>query len=192
MRAVAALMIAVTSACGGGGEEIPADAGPCNTRIVSPAIEDGVHVELGQPITWASNPPASGRHYPAWARWAESYADPIDRGFWVHDLEHGGVVFLYNCPAGCDADVQALEAVVASLPPDERCVPPPEARWIVTPDPLLPPDVKIAAVAWGRIYTAECVDPLGLTRFWTDHLGDAPEDTCAQGQVPVDGPDAGL
>src|SRR5688500_9994024 len=150
MRLVVVMLVA--TACGGRGEGDPADAGPCNTRISEPPLQGGMHVQLGEPINWPTNPPASGPHYPAWARWAESYDDPIDRGFWVHNLEHGGVVFLYNCPEGCDADLAALEAAVQALPPDERCVPPPEARWIVTPDPLLPPDVKIAAVSWGHIY----------------------------------------
>ena len=53
------------------------------------------HVDLGSPLTNTNNPPASGSHYPVTARWAFSDS-PLQPGFWIHNLEHGGITVLYQ------------------------------------------------------------------------------------------------
>src|SRR5438874_915571 len=65
------------------------------------------HVDPGSPLTFKSDPPASGNHYSTWAR-SGVYTEPIEKGYWVHSLEHGYVVLLYNCPNGCPDTVQQL------------------------------------------------------------------------------------
>jgi hypothetical protein len=149
----------------------------------------GTHVPNGSPITWNSNPPSSGPHYNMWARWGQTYTTPLDRGNWVHNLEHGGIVVTYNC-SGCDAEVQAIEDLLAGLPQDSLCTGGIRTRTIITADPLLPPGVRFAASAWdapssfGWTWTAACADTDGLAAFIADHYGHGPEATCAQGQVP--------
>jgi hypothetical protein len=132
-------------------------------------------------ISWNSNPPSSGPHYPIWASF-QTYATPVPRGYYVHDLEHGAVVLLYKCDAdaGCSQVAQALQAVSDSLPDDPLCVGQgARVRTVITPDPLL--DAPVAAAAWGWTYTAECVDAPTLKQFVADHYGHGPEALCAAG-----------
>jgi hypothetical protein len=143
----------------------------------------GLHVLPGTPIDFAHNPPATGTHYLVWAAWNVTYDPPLDRGYYVHNAEHGGVVLLYNCPEGCPDEVEALQAFVESLPDDPHCEPPLRTRTIISADPLLPKDVRIAAVAWGYVYTASCVDALALRGFYDEHYGKSYENTCEQGDI---------
>ncbi len=34
----------------------------------------------------------------------------------MHNLEHGGVVFLYNCPLGCEDEIADLQSVMEARP----------------------------------------------------------------------------
>jgi hypothetical protein len=163
-----------------------ADAGPCDDHTLFQEPEASYHVPADEPVAYAQNPPSSGPHDPRWARWQRTYDDPpMRREHWVHNLEHGGVVLLYRCPLGCPDVVAQLEAVQASLSTDPKCLAPLTSRTLITADPLLPADAPIAAVAWGRVYTAQCVDAVTLKAFIERRRGFGPEDTCAQGQVPA-------
>lgn len=146
------------------------------------------HVAIDTPVPYESNPPNHGPHYPIWAAFNE-YTQPVDRRYYVHDLEHGAVVLAYNCAAApdaaavtsCDAIIQAFRAAVASIPDDPLCVSEgTRVRFVITPDPLL--DVPIAAAAWGRTYRAQCLDPASLGAFVRTSYGFGPEQLCARGQ----------
>jgi hypothetical protein len=169
------------------------DAGPdastdtpvptCNGTITMPMNEGAAHVTDFSPVTYIANPPTSGTHYDGWARWDRVYADAVPQGFWVHNLEHGGIVFLYSC-TDCQPEVDQLAAVMASMPPDEDCVAPITRRALVTPDPLIA--VRIAAVAWDVSYTAGCVNEPELRAFAAAHSGFGPEpQQCQEGQFPT-------
>ena len=103
----------------------------------------------------------------------------------MHNLEHGGVVVLYNCPDGCPDVVDQLLEVARAAPADPTCAAPVTKRILVAPDPLLPDGVQIAAVAWNTFYTASCFDSY-LQTFVDTHFRHGPEDTCADG-VPIGG-----
>jgi hypothetical protein len=139
-------------------------------------------------VTYSTNPPTSGPHYPIWAAY-KTYTTPVDRGFYVHDLEHGGVVIAYNCPSGCDADLALLADFLSARPADPACTPPVKFRVVVTPDPLL--DVRFAAAAWGAALKSSCFDLPALAAFLDAHYAMAPENTCYDG-LDVTSPDAGL
>jgi hypothetical protein len=144
-----------------------------------------VHVPEGTAIQWSSNPPATGQHYPTWARWNQLYDEPpCPRGHWVHNLEHGGVALLYRCPGGCDDVVTSLRALEASLPADPKCVAPVRTRTLVSADAELPADTQVAAAAWGWTYTARCFDEATLRAFVDAHYAQAPEDLCGDGTFP--------
>ena len=169
------------AACGGGGGGVDAPsttpAGTCGMQTVVPA-EPGIHVAPGTPITWSTNPPATGEHYPSWAQFDRQYA-VLDRGYWLHDAEHGAIVLLYNCPAGCPDTIAALTGVVQRMTVDHACTLPVKHRAIVAADPLLP--TLVGAVAWDVSYTATCVDAAFLDGFARDHYAQAPEDFCSDG-----------
>lgn len=162
----------------------PENVGACNGRIEHFPAEAGVHMPIGTAIEWSSNPPVTGAHYPIWAAWDRHYQQ-LDRGYYVHDLEHGGVVLLYNCPDGCPDVVDNLLAVVRDAAVDPTCEGVVKHRLVVAADPLMPPEVQVAAVAWDELYTAECYDPFVAT-FLRAHYRHGTEDTCADG-LPMSG-----
>ena len=96
---VFALVFALLAAACSDDPELHADnladgAGACEVRIGHHPSQGGMHVTPGTPITWSSNPPSSGQHYGTWVNWAKAYTIPIQRGYYVHNEEHGGVVLL--------------------------------------------------------------------------------------------------
>lgn len=133
--------------------------GPCNLEVATPPDEGADHAALCTPLSWGSNPPATGKHYPTWPVF-RVYQKPVPWGFLVHGLEHGVVVIAHNCPGGCPDQVSQLEAMVAALPTKPSCSRPPV---IVTPDPNL--DVPFAASAWGYTVRARCFDRERFTKF---------------------------
>ncbi|MEO6773158.1 MAG: DUF3105 domain-containing protein [Kofleriaceae bacterium] len=153
--------------------------GACNGMTENVPSEEGVHVAPGTQVTWSTNPPVTGAHYPVWGAYDRSYAQ-LDRGYYLHDAEHGAIVLLYNCPDGCPDTVTALEAVVQGMPTDPMCTAPVRQRALVTSDPLLPAGVTVAAVAWDNWYTATCTDGF-LATFASEHYGAGPEQLCSDG-----------
>lgn len=164
------------------------DAGPCHTTITAYPTVASPHVPVCSPVTYGTNPPTSGPHYPVWAAY-QTYASAVPRGFYVHDLEHGGVVILHNCPGGCASDLATLAQFLNARPADPLCVPPVKSRIVVTPDPASP--TPFAATAWGYTLTAECLDVAALGAFIDAHYAHAPENECANG-VDVTAADAGF
>jgi hypothetical protein len=152
----------------------------CLVTIDTPPLLAAIHVAPGTDIQWDSNPPSSGSHYPEWAAYGVA-STVVPRGNYVHDLEHGAIVLLYNCgDAGCPDVVSALQAVSEAIPDDPLCVGQgTRVRTLITADPLI--DVPVAAAAWGWTYTAACVDLPTLTQFALAHYGHGPETTCAPG-----------
>lgn len=152
----------------------------CDGKVVLEPILDSPHQEVGTPIVWPYNPPTSGPHWPVWAQWNRDYTE-IPRGYWLHNAEHGGVVFGYRCSDGCPEVQDALDALVRALPADPHCEAPLRNRAIVVADPLMPDDHAVYAIAWGTYYEATCVDEDALTGFYMDNFGRSTENTCADG-----------
>jgi hypothetical protein len=197
---ILALALPFASACGSPHEAAPrgavagleggTDGGPvapyhpaasCLVTIDAPPLQDPLHVAIGTDIQYDSNPPSSGSHYPIWAAF-QMYDTPVPRGYYVHDLEHEGVVLLYNCPdAGCAPDLVAqLQSVIDAIPDDPLCAGTGvRVRGLITPDPLIAG--PIAAAAWGWTYNADCLDLPSLLDFALAHYGQNREPTCAVG-----------
>ncbi|HTL34651.1 MAG TPA: DUF3105 domain-containing protein [Kofleriaceae bacterium] len=152
---------------------------PCNGTLTIEDNRSGMHVEPGTDIQWTNNPPTSGSHYPTWAAWDRSYAQ-LPRGYYVHNAEHGGVIFLYHCDPDCPDVVASLLDAARHMTADSACISPITKRVIVTSDPLLPDGVQVAAVAWNAAYTASCFDPY-VSQFAREHYAHAPEDFCNDG-----------
>ncbi|HVU03657.1 MAG TPA: DUF3105 domain-containing protein [Polyangiaceae bacterium] len=156
------------------------DGAACHAVERAETLAPGFHVDPCSYVTWDTNPPSSGSHYPTWAAYQE-YTTPIPRGFWVHDLEHGAVVITYNCPSGCDAEVALARQTIAAIPDDTTCIQTAgvRLRFVLTPDPKL--DVAFAASAWGYTLKADCFDPAAFSAFISAHYDHAPEDICSSG-----------
>jgi hypothetical protein len=165
-----------------GPEMLLSDAGACGVTTAVVPSASANHVAETTELKFASNPPCGGDHFGAWALWGV-HETPLPRGNWIHNLEHGGVALLYRCAsrAACPELAAKVEAFARSLPADPSCVSPVRNRVIVTPDPLLPEGVQVAAASWGYTWVARCLDETLLRDFYAKRYARAPENTCAQG-----------
>ncbi len=155
--------------------------GRCNAVLVSDEPTSASHFPQCSAIEYSTNPPSGGDHYGAWAAF-QTYDFPVPPGNLVHALEHGAVVFWYNCPEGCADEVADVETFIAALPVDVSCVNTgAERRAILTPSPSL--EARWAASAWGFALTADCFDEEAFADFYADHYGRGPEDLCVAGQA---------
>jgi hypothetical protein len=171
-----ALLAVLAAACGEDEPQIPL---LCDGVVERVPGEAALHVAQGTAIEWSTNPPATGAHYPLWVRWNHHYTS-LDRGYWVHNAEHGGIILLYRCPDTCPDVVASLLDAVRAFRTDTRCQPPVRNRLIVVNDPQLPEGVQVAAVGWNATYTASCFDPY-IHTFIAERYNRGPEDLCNDG-----------
>lgn len=152
--------------------------GTCTTgKIVNtPPPTTALHICLPNPIQYAQTPPSGGHHRGEWGKWGEYSYMPPQR--WLHNLEHGGIAFLYH-PCAPKATVDALRAFAKAWPADDGG----EFRWVMTPYPGLP--TAVAVVAWGWSYSANCLKNDEITTFIKAHYRKAPEDVGVDGTFQV-------
>lgn len=141
----------------------PCDA--CEGACLSTHTPNTSRNHVSGPVDYAEDPPSSGDHNPCWAEWGvHTETVPVEN--WVHNLEHGGVVFLVDCPDGCEAERAELEAYVLGLP---------EGRGLLTPYSGAPQPFTV--VAWEHKLELGCLDLEAIAAFYDAHVGRAPEDT---------------
>lgn len=195
MRRIAVVFALLASACGPSYEnadgglvdvvesrpDLPpiAPATECVVITGRDPAEGADHVDTCSDVGYALHPPAAGSHYGQWADFA-TYDSPVPWGFLVHSLEHGAVILARSCDASaCPEVVAAFEQIHASTG-DPLCRDHANANRIITVfDPSI--DVPIAAVAWGHVYRATCLDTASLSAFVTAHYAQAPENLCFAG-----------
>jgi len=102
-----------------------------------------------------SNPPTSGWHLAALPR-PGVYTQARRPEELPHFMEHGGVWLLYNCPNGCQADVQALTAITNGAIDKGRPV-------ALAPFPGM--SARFALVAWQRLFTLDGIDRARVEDF---------------------------
>jgi hypothetical protein len=132
--------------------------------------EGRTHVNPGERLTFRENPPASGPHYPSWTR-PGVYPDPQDAGNWVHSLEHGYVVILYNCPTDCPDLVAQLRTFYESAPKSAKYG---YQKLVITPYKDMPN--RITAEAWTKKLELDAFDADQLMNFYRTYVDKGPED----------------
>ena len=133
------------------------------------ADEGQQHVDVGTPTTYATFPPASGPHYPSPAPW-QFFDQTLPPGYWVHNLEHGGIALLYKCPADCTklkADVQQL---FQTLPPSKYGY----VKLVAAPNDQF--EGEVAVMAWTRRIIQPTFDAAEIRRFYQAFVDQGPED----------------
>jgi len=169
------------------------DGSACNAVERSYDVTSSTHTAAPcDPVEYSSNPPSSGHHYGIWPRYG-AYEYAIPRGFWVHPMEHGGVVFTYSC-TDCRDEVQAATQLIEDTAPAPACCTasgcPDSAtnQLILTPDPGIP--TRWAAAAWTFTLTADCFEPDVFANFIEAHRdsGAAPELVCSNTSTDVTQP----
>ena len=125
-------------------------------------IEDQgrTHIFVGESHPpYNSVPATSGWHYDrpdAPARWG-IYDTPISDEVLVHNLEHGGVGILYDCPGGCTDLVDQLAGIVNGA-----------QKVIMAPYPDM--DSTIALTTWTFIDQFDTFDRERIEAFIFAHL----------------------
>ena len=122
------------------------------------------------PGTYNSDPPTSGPHYgeeaSAGLHDTNSYKYPA--GDLVHNLEHGYIIFWYNCAILDDSACAQLKTQLRTVMDDVGGV-----KVIAYPWPSL--DVPVAATSWGRLQKFESFDTSKDRAFYSANLNRAPE-----------------
>ncbi len=117
-----------------------------------------------------SDPPTSGPHYPeeAEAGFYDTNIYKFPAGYLGHNLEHGYVIFWYNCDlldeAGCTELKSQIRAVMDELG---------GVKMIAYPWPSL--DVPLSITSWGRLQKFAAFDAAGAKAFYSANLNRAPE-----------------
>jgi hypothetical protein len=137
-------------------------------------IEGQEHVDEGSPITWQSNPPTSGDHYsspmPAgiYNENSPEVTSSNPEGYLIHSLEHGYIIFWYNCDEISADECATLQSEVRSVMSSFG-----NQKLIAWPWPAL--DGTIAMTSWGHTQNFEKFDPEVAKEFIKTNRTRAPE-----------------
>ncbi|HPH96330.1 MAG TPA: DUF3105 domain-containing protein [Anaerolineaceae bacterium] len=123
---------------------------------------------------YQTNPPAGGPHFPTDFK-AGFYQESdlanlpaYPEGYLVHNLEHGYVIFWYNCAAPGAGDCAAFKQTLKGVMDEFNGV-----KLIAFPWRKL--DVPLAVASWGRLLKPASPDPQTLRSFIRRNLNQAPE-----------------
>jgi hypothetical protein len=173
------LMVSSLSGCSSSVESHPGEPmGACNA--VATSYENGTrtHIDECSDTAYPMSPPVFGDHYPFWAAF-RTYDYPVPDGYLVHSLEHGAIVFFYDCPEGCSDEVSEVQSFIDDLPPDPLCSEDVQRRVVLVPRPGT--GSRWSASAWGYSLTADCFDRDLFQQFYDSHSAQGPENLCNQG-----------
>jgi hypothetical protein len=117
-------------------------------------------------VDYETLPPAGGDHNKCWDEWG-IHTEELDPIHFVHNQEHGGVIFLYNCPDGCKPESDLLTQLVEEL------------GVLTILGPYSDMDHRFAAVAWEHRIMMNCLDVKMLEAFYREHVDNGPESTAS-------------
>jgi hypothetical protein len=140
-----------------------------------PIMDDFSHVPVGtNPGPFNSDPPTSGPHFPGTlppgfyheADLAQLPEHPA--GFLIHNLEHGYVIFWYNCTIITDAECTELKANIQSVMDAYNGV-----KLIAFPWESI--EYPLVMTSWGRLMEFEAFDRSLARQFVERNRYKAPE-----------------
>lgn len=139
------------------GEEIP--------------IMTSTHIAVdSDPGEYNSDPPTSGPHYPdeAQAGFYDTNSYQYPAGYLVHNLEHGYIIFWYNCGLVDEAACTDLKSQIKSVLDEFNNVKVIAYLW----DSI---DMPVAMTSWGRLLKMETFDAAQARTFYKTNLNKSPE-----------------
>ncbi len=165
LAGVALFATLVLLARGGGrlalevGEEVP--------------LEGAEHIPIDTQPEYRTRPPASGPHYarslqPGFYEEVVLKEVPYPEGYLVHNLEHGYVIFWYDCSQLTDDACDELKALIQSVM-SER----PGAKLIAFPYPGL--EAPVVLTSWGRRMALPNPNAEDMRAFVAANYNRAPE-----------------
>lgn len=147
-------------------------------RAARPAAGEGVPIMTSDPHIptdsdpgqYNSDPPTSGPHYAeeAQAGFYDTNSYTFPAGYLVHNLEHGYVIFWYNCDLISETECSVLKTQIRTVMDDLG-----GTKLIAYPWPSL--DVPVVLTSWGRLQEFETFDPEAAKAFYRANLNRAPE-----------------
>jgi hypothetical protein len=102
--------------------------------------------------------------------WNRVYDAPVLRGFYLHNLEHGGIMLSYKCESAdeseeCAAAEQRLIDLAAEFG---------QNRIFISPDPDQPE--MFAVRAWRWAFSSDCLNKEAALDFMQGHFRQGRED----------------
>lgn len=141
-----------------------------------PHLEDATaHVSEGSdPGPYSSSPPTSGRHYGV--PLSSGFYDeddpkvqlPYPEGYLLHNLEHGYIIFWYNCAVLDQSSCTELKTQISTLIGDLK-----EIKVIGFPWKDM--DTSLAISSWGQIQIFDAFDETAARAFVRTNRNQAPE-----------------
>lgn len=170
-RALALMAIVLVASTGCGKSATSADGGDqqCDSlKNVTPS--SGQHLSSCSDTACGNgeDPPTGGDHCSSITT-CRSHTTEQPRCQWLHNMEHGHVVLLHNCPSGCADDIAKLEALRGEAKKASNGV----ARALMTPDSRI--SKRFAAVIWGWSWSGDAVDEAAVRCLLTKQDQGAPE-----------------
>jgi hypothetical protein len=136
-----------------------------NEGVIQWPDDGNAHVAEGTPITYNTNPPTSGTHYPI-AQAGGFYIHTIQLGYLVHTMEHGGIIIYYDPDTVTTEQQDELRTIVqphlgnfstvVALPRDDA-------------------EFPIILTAWRHWQRLRVYDAAAINGFVTQFLGQGPE-----------------
>jgi hypothetical protein len=122
------------------------------------------------PGQFNSDPPTSGPHYSGEleAGFYESNDYEYPAGYLVHNLEHGYIIFWYNCDLLDEDGCTALKDQIRTTMDDLG-----GTKMIAYPWPSI--DVPLVLTSWGRMQKFESFDAEQAKAYYRANLNKAPE-----------------
>ena len=136
-----------------------------------PVMASTAHIAVdSDPGTYNSDPPTSGPHYPeeANAEFYEGNNYKFPAGYLVHNLEHGYVIFWYNCGLLDEAGCASLKGQIKTTMNDLG-----GKKLIAYPWPSL--DVPLVMTSWTRMEKFGSFDADKAKSFYRANLNRSPE-----------------
>lgn len=121
------------------------------------------HLPDGTQITYATNPPAEGNHYPE-PQGAGIYTTQPADGHLVHSLEHGAIILWYNPKMLSNNQIKQLTNLYNSII---------LSKTIMTPRDSM--DVPVALSSWGRVLKLTTIDEKQIKNFFETNYDRGPE-----------------
>jgi hypothetical protein len=165
------VLIAVIAVIAIFANKAPVSSGPIGEVVAIPSRD---HVPNNAvPGPYNSNPPAGGAHFAT--DWSSKFYQETDlpalpphpEGYLVHSLEHGYVIFWYNCQIP-NTDCPALKQTIQNVWDETG-----GTKLIAFPWTTM--DTPLAMTSWGRIMRFPTPDPALMKQFVKSNRGQAPE-----------------
>jgi hypothetical protein len=148
------------------------------TPVGAQVPDEGTATHIDPSTTWnyKNYPPTSGPHYLVTGSSPVAWGTigTLVEGQFIHNLEHGGIVILYDCPSGasCDTLKNQLQNYVNNLAPIEPAFG--ESKIIMSPYSR-GMQKKVAVLAWHYILFLDSYDQNAITQFYESHVDQGPE-----------------